>query len=259
MTDVGAEPDTRVRWWPYLAEVVVVLWVSLGASALRAFLAILDRLTVDVDLADQSASIVVSRTPDRPWLDLAYQLTGVLIAMGPVALALYLLVRGGESLSVLGLDGRDKRGDLRRGAVLAVLVGGAGLVLYLAAYAAGLSVQIAAVTASQFWWTIPMLLLVAAQNAILEEVVMLGYVLHRFDQAGIAGWLAIAIASLVRGSYHLYQGFGGFLGNAVMGVLFGVLYRRWGRVGPFVIAHFLIDAVAFVGYYTLSDSLSWLP
>jgi membrane protease YdiL (CAAX protease family) len=33
-----------------------------------------------------------------------------------------------------------------------------------------------------------------------------------------------------------------------MGMLFGWLYTRYGRLLPFVIAHFLIDAATFVGY-----------
>jgi membrane protease YdiL (CAAX protease family) len=64
---------------------------------------------------------------------------------------------------------------------------------------------------------------------------------------------------VIRGSYHLYQGAGGFVGNAVMGVIFGVLFRRWRRVTPMIIAHFLIDAVAFIGYALLAGHVSWLP
>ena len=64
---------------------------------------------------------------------------------------------------------------------------------------------------------------------------------------------------MIRGSYHLYQGAGAFLGNAVMGLIFGYLYRRWGRVMPLLIAHFLIDAVTFVGYALLAGHVSWLP
>ena len=70
---------------------------------------------------------------------------------------------------------------------------------------------------------------------------------------------SILTAAVLRGSYHLYQGFGAFLGNAVMGVIFGILYRRWGRVMPLIIAHFLIDAVTFVGYAALVGKVSWLP
>jgi len=41
-----------------------------------------------------------------------------------------------------------------------------------------------------------------------------------------------------------------------MGVIFGVLYRRWGRVMPLVVAHTLIDAVTFVGYAVLVHKVS---
>ena len=55
-------------------------------------------------------------------------------------------------------------------------------------------------------------------------------------------------AALLRGSYHLYQGFGAFIGNFAMGIAFGWLYTRFGRLLPLVIAHFLLDAAIFVGY-----------
>jgi membrane protease YdiL (CAAX protease family) len=56
----------------------------------------------------------------------------------------------------------------------------------------------------------------------------------------------------------LYQGFGGFIGNFVMGLLFGYLYQRWGRVMPLVIAHFVLDAAIFVGYAAFKDVLTFL-
>ena len=54
-------------------------------------------------------------------------------------------------------------------------------------------------------------------------------------------------------------GYGGFVGNLVMGVLFVCLYRRWGRVGPLVVAHALLDIGAFVGYALLAGRVDWLP
>ncbi len=63
----------------------------------------------------------------------------------------------------------------------------------------------------------------------------------------------------MRGSYHLYQGFGAGLGNAVMGLIFARIYQRWGRVAPLIIAHTLIDSVTFVGYLELVGHVSWLP
>lgn len=61
------------------------------------------------------------------------------------------------------------------------------------------------------------------------------------------------------GAYHLYQGFGGFIGNMVMGLIFGRLYQRQGRLPRLVLAHTLIDAGAFVGYVALHGRVSWLP
>jgi membrane protease YdiL (CAAX protease family) len=109
------------------------------------------------------------------------------------------------------------------------------------------------------WWRIPVLLLSAFQNGLLEEVVVLGYLITRLRKLGVSPVYAVAISATVRGSYHLYQGLGGFLGNAVMGVIFGVLFLRWKRATPMIIAHTLIDAVAFVGYALLVGHVSWLP
>ena len=109
------------------------------------------------------------------------------------------------------------------------------------------------------WWRIPLLLLSAAQNAVLEEVLVVGYLLHRLRQLGWSDGRALALSAVLRGSYHLYQGLGGFAGNLVMGLVFGRLYQRWGRIGPLVVAHTLIDAVTFVGYVYLAGHVAWLP
>ncbi|TAK70471.1 MAG: CPBP family intramembrane metalloprotease [Actinomycetota bacterium] len=241
------------------AEVAIVLALSIAATAVRAALSIVDSLTRGEPLSSQTAAIIVSRTPDRPWLDLAYHLVGITLALAPVALVIHLLLRTGEGPRGIGLDLSEPRRDAVRGAVLAAVVGGTGLVLYLVAYNAGLSVRIAAVAVTDAWWTVPVLVLSAAENALLEEVVVLGYLLHRLDQLGVRPAVAIGASALLRGSYHLYQGLGGFVGNLAMGVLFGVLYRRWGRTGPFIVAHTLIDTVAFVGYFFLRGKISWLP
>jgi membrane protease YdiL (CAAX protease family) len=90
-------------------------------------------------------------------------------------------------------------------------------------------------------------------------VVGLGYLLRRFKQAGWSDGRSDAVSALIRGSYHLYQGFGGFVGNLVMGLIFARLYRRWGRVMPLLLAHALIDTTAFVGYVLLAPHVSWLP
>lgn len=90
--------------------------------------------------------------------------------------------------------------------------------------------------------------LAAFQNAALEEVLMIGFLFTRFRQLGWQLWAVVGVSAVIRGSYHLYQGFGGFVGNLVMGVILGLVYLRWQRVAPLVVAHTLLDVVAFVGY-----------
>jgi len=63
---------------------------------------------------------------------------------------------------------------------------------------------------------------------------------------------------MLRGSYHLYQGFGPFIGNAVMGVVFAVFFLRTRRLWPLVVAHTILDVVSFVGYALLADRLPFL-
>ncbi|WP_308249821.1 CPBP family intramembrane glutamic endopeptidase [Sphaerisporangium fuscum] len=179
--------------------------------------------------------------------------------MAPVGLVAYLLARSGESTRTIGVDRTQPGRDLLRGAVLAAVVGGTGLAFYLAAYRAGVNLDVVPDRLPDTWWRVPVLLLAALQNGVLEEVIVSGYLLHRLAGLGVRPWRAVAVSALLRGSYHLYQGFGGFVGNLAMGVLFGRLYQRWGRAMPLVVAHTLIDAVAFVGYGVLRGRVSWLP
>ena len=146
-----------------------------------------------------------------------------------------------------------------RGAALAALIGGAGLGLYFIAYKSGVALNVVAENLPNVWWRIPVLLLSALQNGVLEEVLVTGYLISRLRMLGVHPWLAVAISATVRGSYHLYQGLGGFFGNAVMGVIFGTLFVRWRRANPMIIAHTLIDATAFIGYAVLAGHVSWLP
>ena len=180
-------------------------------------------------------------------------------ALAPVLLVTYLLARSGEHLRDLGLDAAQPGRDTARGAVLAALIGGTGLLLYLGAYHLGVSLNVVPESLPAVWWRTPVLLLSALHDGLLEEVVVLAYLLRRLDQLGWTPWKAIALSAVLRGSYHLYQGFGAFAGNAVMGLIFGYLYKRWGRCAPMVVAHFLIDAVTFIGYAALHGKVSWLP
>lgn len=240
-------------------EVWLVLGASLGASALYATLDLISSLTATAPLRSQSAVINASAVSGRSLLNLAYSLAGITVSLVPVALVLYLLVRSGDSASSIGLDTAGIGREALWGASLAAVVGGAGLAIYLGAYHAGLNVRVVPTDLPAVWWRIPVLVLAAVQNGVLEEVVVCGYLLHRLRQLEWSGERALLASAVLRGAYHLYQGFGGFLGNAAMGLLFGRLYQRQGRLMRLVLAHSLIDTGAFVGYVLLRSRVSWLP
>jgi membrane protease YdiL (CAAX protease family) len=253
---VLAPPPARLLRW----EIVTVFAVSLGASGIYALVQYIGSLTAQQAISKQAVVVHGTLAPGRPLLDLFLQLTNITLALAPVLLVFYLLARSGERPSkTLGLDLSQPGKDLGWGALLAAVIGGAGLGLYLIAYHAGVELNVVAENLPDVWWRFPVLILSAAQNGILEEVVVVGYLLSRLDKLGVNPVAAIAISAVIRGSYHLYQGIGAFFGNAAMGIIFGIFYRRYGRIAPLIIAHTLIDAVTFVGYALLAGHVSWLP
>ncbi len=239
-------------------EILVVLTVTLGLSALRSALSLLDALLQPVPLNQQQVALNAPAAQAQ-LVDLALQLVRALQLVGWGALGAYLLIRAGVALRQVGLDGRRPGRDALGAAGLAALIGVPGLGLYLVARAVGVSLSIAPTTLDDTWWRVPVLVLAAAANAWAEEVVMIGYLLTRFRQLGWSENRSVLVSALVRGSYHLYQGLGGFVGNVVMGCVFGRVWQRTNRLWALVGAHTLIDVVAFLGYAALAGKVSWLP
>ena len=259
------ERDRKLLKW----EIIAVFAVSLGASGVYAFVSLIGSLTAHKSLGAQSAVLNGSQAPGRPLLDLFLQLVSLASDVAPVLLAWYLLARAqpgrtagfdhGGGFRAIGIDRTQPWRDAGRGALLAAVIGLSGLGLYFLAYKSGVALNIVAENLPDVWWRIPVLLLSALQNGLLEEVLVTGYLVSRLRILGVRPAYAVAISAVLRGSYHLYQGFGGFAGNAVMGVIFAVLFLRWKRTTPMIVAHTLIDAVAFVGYALLAGHVSWLP
>jgi uncharacterized protein len=240
-------------------EVVLLLGVSLGAAAVNALLNLVDRLTQQTALSQQTATLNGLYVRNREWLDFLYQVVALAEGFVPPALALYLLWRWGRPAGFgIGLDRARLPTEFWQGAGFAALIGIPGLGLVALARWLGLSVQIVPTDLPAVWYRVPVLLLSAVQNATSEEIIVIGYLLTRLYQLGWSRERSIATSAVLRGSYHLYQGFGGFAGNAVMGVIFGWWFSRTRRVVPLVVAHFLLDAVSFVGYAYLHNRVSWL-
>lgn len=258
MRDASLPPDGLPRR-VLRSETLIVLALSLGASAVSSLISFIGSLTKPGALKEQAATLNGSYAPGRPWLDLSWQLFGIASALVPVVLVAHLLMREGAGLRAIGFDRSDPGRDFGRGAMVAAGIGGAGLAFYLAARASGFNLTVVPESLPDVWWKYPVLILSAVQNSVLEEVIVVGYLLRRLGQLGWTPMAALVASSVLRGSYHLYQGIGGFVGNVVMGVVFVLLYRRWGRVGPLVVAHALLDIVAFVGYGLLAGKVGWLP
>jgi membrane protease YdiL (CAAX protease family) len=255
--DTAPITDPRVRRLVG-TEVLVVLTVTLGLSAARSALSLIDALLQPVPLNEQQVALNAPAA-QAELVDLAAQLLRVLQLVGWGALGGYLLLRAGFALRQVGLDARRPGRDALGAAGLAALIGVPGLGLYLVARAIGVSVTIAPSTLDDTWWRLPVLIASAAANSWAEELVMVGYLITRLRQLGWSENGSLLAQALLRGGYHLYQGLGGLVGNVVMGLVFGRVWQRTNRLWMLVGAHTLIDVVAFTGYALLAGRVGWLP
>ena len=233
-----ADPRTLIE------EVVVVLMLSLLASSVYAILSLLE--------APIAGTIVASANQST---QLARQLAGFVFGLAPVFLVVHLVRRSGEGPAGIGLAVDRPVDDAARGLALFAVVGLAGLALYLGAVELGVNRFVIPAPPLGHWWTVPVLLLAALEAALVEEVIVLGYLVTRLRQLSWSPVAAVVGSSALRASYHLYQGWGGFLGNLAMGLLFSVLFLRWRRTWPFVVAHLLLYVAAGLGYIVFRERL----
>lgn len=251
MTSEESSRATRTK-----IEIGIVLALSLGASAVYSLVSLIAKITAESGLAAQTATIN-RQLAEREWLDLTYQLLNFAFGLAPVALVLFLLWQTDRNpFRLIGLDFDSFGKSVIRGFSLAALIGIPGIGLYLLARVLGLSARVVPAELGSYWWVVPILLLAALKAALLEEVIVVGYLFNRLQSLGISINRIIWISALLRGAYHLYQGFGGFFGNIALGLVFGYAYKKWGRVMPLVAAHFILDAFAFVGYSALAPFIA---
>lgn len=255
----------RLRW-----ELAIVLALSFGYAGARAVITIIERLAQDASLSSQTATINRPLS-NQAYFDLAYQLLGIVGGLAPVALVAFLLWRSerphlarlglgapgtaafspgavGAPTSVRPVGGWRWPRESGAGFLLAAAIGIPGLAFYLFAKWVGINTTVVPTALDAYWWTVPVLVLQALRAAVTEELIVVAYLFDRLKRLGVGVWATIIASALLRGSYHLYQGFGGFIGNVVMGIVFGWAYQRWGRSLPLIVAHLLLDIVSFVGY-----------
>jgi membrane protease YdiL (CAAX protease family) len=230
-----------------VAEIWIVLGLSLGQSAVYAVVRLLDKLS-QAPLSAQTTRMNPSLN-ERQYFDLAYQLLGIIFALVPVALVLFLLSEPGRSaFRRLGFTFSRPGIDFGLGIALAAVIGAGTLGVYAGGRALGITTAIVPAALDAYWWTVPVLVLSAVRHAVLEEVIVVGYLFQRLRGLGWSDTAIIFGSAVLRGSYHLYQGIGPFIGNVVMGLIFGYAYVRVKRVMPLVVAHALLDIAGFVGF-----------
>ena len=226
-------------------EILVVLSLSVLSGAAYAILSLVESPVSGVVVAAANQSNAFAR-----------QLLAFVFGLAPAFLVIHLVRRSGEGTAAIGLPEPRLGQDAGRAAVLALLVGAAGLAIYLAAVELGVNRFVVPTPPLGHWWTVPAVVLNAIEAAAVEEIVVLGYLVTRLQQLSRPAVQAVGASALLRGTYHLYQGWGGFVGNLAMGALFGALFLRWGRrTWPFLLAHALLDVGAGVGFILFRDRL----
>lgn len=254
LTPSGAHALTRVtdrrRTWH---ELLLVLALSLIPSSLTAIVSFIDRMTRSEALGAQVTTLNVA-VSSRWVFDLLYRSISIGADLVVVFLALWLLrVSFPNGFEVSGaarlrLTRERSLSDAGIGILLAACIGIPGLGLYLGARALGLAPHVVTNADALHPSTVVILLLAALRAALVEEVIVVGYLMTRLTDLSVRPWTILLTSALLRGSYHLYQGVPMALGNVAMGVVCAVWFRRTGRVGPLIAAHVLLDAVSFLGF-----------
>jgi membrane protease YdiL (CAAX protease family) len=236
-------PTTSVSKATLAEESLVVLSLSLLASAVYAIISL------------TSAPVKGATVFVVPQVGLATQLANFAFGLAPVWLVLFLVRRSGEGVGEIGMAWDRPRRDVASGLALFAIVGATGIGIYLASVALGVNRFVVPVPPLGHWWTIPVLFLNAAQAALVEEVIVVGYLITRLQQLRLSDTAAVGASALLRGTYHLYQGWGGFAGNLALGLFFGLFFVRTRRTWPLVVAHFLLDVGAGIGYIAFRTHL----
>jgi len=109
-------------------EILVVLSLSFLASVASSILSLVERPISGIVVASSNQSPLFGR-----------QVLSFVFGLAPAFLVVHLLRRSGEGVGTIGLTLDQPRRDLARGAILAVLVGIAGLGVYLAAVELGVN------------------------------------------------------------------------------------------------------------------------
>ena len=90
------------------------------------------------------------------------------------------------------------------------------------------------------WFSIVLIIVI---NSVYEEVLFIGYLFKRLEKYSPV-WI-IGFSLLLRTLLHTYQGYMMLFSIIPMGLVFGYYYYRYRKLWPLIIAHGLINIIAF--------------
>ncbi len=226
-------------------------WLVLALFPLPATIAALAALAshIAAGFAAQSTFII----PNEPVLSAAFNMVVIASELSAAAMVLYLLVRSGEGITVIGLGGHRLRLDL-------ALVMPVWLLAQVIPQSVGTSVvrSLSLPTFHVSSFGNPDYLLVALVGAlvagVLEEIVVLGYLVRRLEQRGWSVQWIVVVAVAIRVSYHLYYG-PGVVPIAFWATASVILYLRIRRLLPFIICHVAWDVRVGIAAHSTNASL----
>lgn len=94
-------------------------------------------------------------------------------------------------------------------------------------------------------WIIVSLIIVI--NSFYEEFILVGYFFKRLEKYHIA--IVIGLSTIIRLSYHTYQGWMSLFFVVPMGLIFGIYYYKYKKLWPLIIAHGFGNLIAFLGMH----------
>ena len=239
-------PPTAAHWWSIAPDPALP-----PISTKRAYFEVLFVFLVMFATGILAAGLLLAGhykdlESNGNWALYSTQIVGVLTQIG-VAVALVLLFgeRRGVSAQTLGLtlprneDGSIASGRLTRIAawcVFALVLGG----IVNAVLQSGHLPTAQTNTAALFFAFFD-----SIQAGVIEELVVLAFVVVTLRQAGRPWWEVTLIALVLRGSYHIYYGPGVF-GILVWAALYYWIYLRFRSLIPLMVCHMAWDAVGFL-------------
>ncbi len=179
-------------------------------------------------------------------MDISLQVFLNITGIYAVVLIAYVLKRSGESLKTIGLTSRLTPNDF---GIMALLTVGTFVCLYMVAFVT-IAFHLSSTHNPQVSSGIPKEYIIVGligsfRTALLEEVAVCGYILHRLEQLKVSPSKALLISVALRCSYHVYGGWPLIALTIPFGLMQGYVYQRNKSIKNQVVAHFIYDSVIF--------------